>query len=292
MPDRSRAQRQRRADRHTALLRAYVAPEVVAHIMSDGESVLPSGVRLPVTVLFADIHNFTRLADRLPAERVVALLDEFFEAMTAAAVAHDATIDKLIGDAIMLVYGVPNARGDEAGRALATAASMHEAFRALLARWRHALPARLRLGLAVGCASGEAILANVGSAVRMDYTLIGAPVNLAARLTAAARSGETLVNGAIRDTVERTATGAVRFGRARHLALKGFRGRVASYPARFAPVIRASSTAAESDPVCGMKLVAARALRATHRGRTYHFCSRTCQNTFRRDPRRFAGSAG
>ena len=176
------------AAQRTALLGAYVAPEVVAHIMSDGQNALLSGVRLPVTVLFADIRNFTRLADTLPAERVVALLDEYFDAMTAAALAHGAMIDKLIGDAIMLVFGVPRGRGDEAQRALATAAAMQGAFAALVRPWHRSLPARLRLGLAVGCASGEVVLANVGSAARMDYTVIGTPVNLAARLTAAARA--------------------------------------------------------------------------------------------------------
>lgn len=67
----------RRAVRRDALLGAYVAPEVVAHIMSGGREPLLSGVRLPVTVLFADMCDFTRLADALPAERIVTMLDEF-----------------------------------------------------------------------------------------------------------------------------------------------------------------------------------------------------------------------
>lgn len=68
--------------------------------------------------------NFTRLADRIPPERVVDLLDEYFEAMTVPATAGRATIDKLIGDAIMLVFGIPRATGDEAHRAIETAAAM------------------------------------------------------------------------------------------------------------------------------------------------------------------------
>ena len=102
----STAYRSKVARRQT-LLGSYIAPEVVAHILSDGRRPLLSGVRLTVTVLFADIRGFTRLAHRLPAERVVTMLDEYFNTMSAAAVAHDGMIDKLIGDAIMVVYGVP-----------------------------------------------------------------------------------------------------------------------------------------------------------------------------------------
>lgn len=279
-----------RVAQRAALLGAYVASEVVAHIMSDGAVALPSGVRLTATVLFADIRNFTRLADTLPAERVVALLDEYFEAMTAAALARGAMIDKLIGDAIMLVFGVPRASGDEARRALDTAAAMQRAFAVLLRRWHRALPARLRLGLAVGCASGEVVLANVGSAARMDYTVIGTPVNLAARLTAAARAGETLVSAALRDAVR--ALPSVRVGRVRHLALKGFAGRIPAYPARMVGEPREPVRAETgTDPVCGMKLSVRRALHLEYRGRRYQFCSPRCRDAFRDHPRRYVRRA-
>ena len=282
-----------RSARRDALLGAYVAPAVVAHIMSDGRAPLLSGVRLPVTVLFADICNFTRLADLLPAERVVRLLDQYFDAMTAAAAAHQAMIDKLIGDAIMLVYGVPHTQGDEALRALDTAGAMHRAFAALLERWKTTLPARLRLGLAVGCASGEAVLAHIGSAARMDYTLIGRPVNLAARLTAAAGHGETLVSAPVRDAVSATPGSRIRFGRVRHLSLKGLRGRVVAYPAWMAATPpQQTRVETVSDPVCGMKVHPARALQVAYRGRPYYFCSPTCRAAFRRSPGRYARDAG
>jgi class 3 adenylate cyclase/YHS domain-containing protein len=281
----------RRAARRDALLGAYVAPQVVAHIVSNGRMPLLSGVRLPVTVLFADMCGFTRLADTLPAERVVTMLDEFFDAMSTPALAHAATIDKLIGDAIMLVFGVPTAAGDEAWRALCTASAMHRDFAVLRRRWRPALPTSLRPGLAIGCASGEAVLANVGSAARMDYTLIGRPVNLAARLTAAARAGETLVSAAVREAAAMAAEhGHVRFGRPRRLVLKGMHGRVTAYPtwmvAERAPRRTCPTTA--TDPVCGMKVEARRAPTVVYRGRPYHFCSPTCRAAFRRSPQRYA----
>ena len=277
-----------RTAERAALLSAYVAPEVVRHIMSDGTVPLPSGVRLPVTVLFADICNFTRLADRIPPERVVNLLDEYFEAMTVPATAGGAMIDKLIGDAIMLVFGIPRATGDEAHRAIETAAAMHRAFDALLRRWRRALP--LRLGLAVGCASGDVVLANVGSMARMDYTVIGTPVNLAARLTTAASAGETLVSAPVREALR--ILSRVRVGRVRHLSLKGFTSRVPAYPAVAAGVARREARlTSASDPVCGMKLSRRGAQRFAYAGRRYYFCSPRCRDAFQIDPERYVRRA-
>lgn len=276
------------------MLRAYLAPEVVAHIVSDGRIPLLSGVRLPVTVLFADIRGFTRLADTLPAERVVTMLDEFFDAMSTAALTHRATIDKLIGDAIMLVYGVPRAGGDEVWRALSTASAMHRAFAILRQRWRSTLPPSLRPGLAIGCASGEAVLANIGSAARMDYTLVGRPVNLAARLTAAAGDGETLVSATVRHAAVAARHAHVRFGRARRLVLKGMHGRVTAYPAWIVakrPTSRTQPTTA-TDPVCGMKVDTRHGRVLVYRGRPYHFCSPTCRTAFRRSPQRYAVGVG
>jgi class 3 adenylate cyclase/YHS domain-containing protein len=276
-----RLPRSRPAQR-SRLLQAYVAPEVVAHIMSDGRAPLLSGVRVPVTVLFADVRGFTRLADVLAAERVVAILDRHFAAMTAAAVEYGAMIDKLIGDAIMVVYGLPAIRGDEARRALLTAAAMHGAFDEMLPRWRE-IPRSVRLGLAVGIAAGDAVLANVGSAVRMDYTLIGATVNRAARLTAAAGRGETLVDGAVQ-----TAAGTDRaflFRAPRLLRLKGFRHPVRAYACRTqTPTASASPPTVVTDPVCGMKLDARAAVSLVRNGRRYYFCSQRCRAAFRRAP--------
>lgn len=288
---RARHSRPSRRGTRRALLGAYVAPAVVAHIMSDGRMPLLSGVRLPVIVLFADIRNFTPLADALPAERVVTILDEYFDAMTAAASAHGAMIDKLIGDAIMLVFGVPRARGDEALRALATAAAMHRAFRQLLRGWRKHVPANTRIGLGIGCAAGEAVLANVGSAARMDYTLIGAPVNLAARLVAAARPGTTLVSAGVRATVAAAPHAAAHFGRARRLRLKGLRRPVTAYTAEVSCVRRrARVPRVLVDPVCGMKLQPQHALSLVYDGQPYHFCSARCRTAFRRSPTRYIRS--
>lgn len=272
-------------------LGAYVAPEVVAHIMSDGRVPLRSGVRVPVTVLFADLRGFTRLSGRLAPEHVVAILDDYFDAVTAVAQGAGAMIDKLIGDAVMLVFGVPTARADDAARAVRTAVAMQHAFRALPARWRHRHGA-LRIGLAVGAASGEAVLANVGSAARMDYTLIGRPVNLASRLTAAARAGEVLISAPLY-AAARAGAADLDAGPARRLELKGFRGRVAAHAVRIgSPAAPPRGTATAEDPVCGMKLARRDAWSLVHARRRYFFCSPACRNAFRRAPDRYAGAPG
>jgi len=283
------ATRSRTAERRASLLSSYVAPEIVAHIMSDGRVPLPSGVRIPVTVLFADIRSFTRLAERLPAERVVAFLDDYFAAMSAAALAHGAIIDKLVGDAVMLLFGVPAPAGGEPTRALTTAIEMHRRFEQMTSRWRRQLPPGHALGLGVGCASGEVVLANVGSPARMDYTVIGAAVNLAARLAARAAPGVTLVDRAVRDGLSDELADQLRVSPPRFLALKGMRGRIRA----FACVARRGArppAAARSleDPVCGMKLHRAGATTRTHGRRRYYFCSRACAEAFARDPGRYA----
>jgi class 3 adenylate cyclase/YHS domain-containing protein len=274
--------------RRATLLGSYVAPEVVAHIMSDGRAPLLSGVRLPVTVLFADIRGFTRLADCLPAERVVSMLDEYFAAMTAAALAHDAMIDKLIGDAIMLLYGVPASRGDEATRALYTADDMQRRFAGLVGAWRRAFGSAPRVGLGIGCACGEVVLANVGSAARMDYTAIGSPVNLAARLAAAAPRGVTLVSALVRAQADPSDT-AIRFSRRRALALKGFRGSPVAYACGVLGRRPAAEAAAViEDPVCGMKVNPQSAIMRACGRKAYYFCSTACERIFARHPERYA----
>jgi class 3 adenylate cyclase/YHS domain-containing protein len=275
-----RGQRRRVAARQVALLGSYVNPEVVEHIMSDGRSPLQSGVRLPVVVLFADLRGFTRIAERLPAEHVVEILDQYFEAMSPIGLNHGGSIDKLIGDSLMVLYGVGSSRGDEASRAVRTAMEMQARFGDLRRRWRRR-HRQLSLGLGIGCAGGDVVVANVGSPARMDYTVVGATVNLAARLVAAAPAGVTLVSASVRSRLP--AGAGVRFGRARELTLKGFGEPMVAYavlpaPAPATPTSPRSKT--RVDPVCGMKIEQRRALTAIRRGRRFYFCSESCRREF------------
>jgi class 3 adenylate cyclase len=149
------------------------------------------------------------------------------------------------------------------------------------------LRGRPRLGLGAGLATGPVILAHVGSTTRMDYTVVGAAVNRAARLCAEARSREVLCDAmTVRNGAPRTpfpVRPTIRSFRAR-----GFRGalRVFAFKVRDQSVMK--SRGETIDPVCGMKVPAITDHTSRHRGRTYRFCSAGCRARFVRSPSRFA----
>jgi adenylate cyclase len=146
------------------------------------------GEELDVGVLFVDLVGSTRLASELPPADVVALLNEFFGAVVTAVTEHGGSVNKFEGDAALCVFGAPLPREDAAGDALAAA-------RALRARLRDELP---RADFGIGVSAGSAVAGNIGAAERFEYTVIGDPVNEAARLTELAKSdaGRVLASGA------------------------------------------------------------------------------------------------
>jgi class 3 adenylate cyclase len=149
----------------------------VARAMIDNSELVLGGAMREVTIMFADIRGFTTLAEALGARRVVDLLNEYFSYMADVIGAEGGIIDKFIGDAIMVLFGVPTSRGDDADRAVAAARSMH---RALTLMNEHGAGPVLRIG--VGLGSGPAIAGQIGSPDRMNYTVIGDPANLASRI--------------------------------------------------------------------------------------------------------------
>jgi class 3 adenylate cyclase/CheY-like chemotaxis protein len=149
----------------------------VARAMIDTPAAELGGAMREATILFSDIRGFTPLAEVLGARRVIDLLNEYFSYMADVIGAEGGIIDKFIGDAVMVLFGVPTSHGDDADRAVATARSMHRAL--MLMNERRAGPA-LRIG--VGLGSGPVIAGQVGSPDRMNYTVIGDPANLASRI--------------------------------------------------------------------------------------------------------------
>ncbi len=144
----------------------YLAPHVVEQLMRTPDGVALGGERATATILFADISGFTELADRLDAERVVEILNRFFSAAVQIVFEHDGLLDKFYGDGLMVVFGPPRVRDDDASRALAVAAALHEAAATIEADGKP-------LGLAIGIATGEVVAGHIGSPRRMDYTVIG-----------------------------------------------------------------------------------------------------------------------
>jgi len=180
-------------------LERFFAPEVAAAIVAAGAPVVAGGDRRTVTVLFNDIRGFTQLAESLAPEAVADLLTEFFSAMAEVVFAHGGTLDKFLGDGLLAVWGAPLPVEDDAGRALEAARTMQHTVAALNAVWRSR--GRPTIAIGIGLARGEVFAGRIGSDRRLDYTVLGDPVNLAARLCDTAAPGEILLTGQVREAL-------------------------------------------------------------------------------------------
>jgi adenylate cyclase len=173
------------------ILSRYLPDEVIAKILEDSSRLKLGGVRDFVTVLFADLTNFTAFADAVPPEHVMETLNEAFTRLTQIVADHRGTFDKYLGDGFMAFFGAPIPSDNDALNAVRTAVQMREAFEELQAAWGEG--PRQGLGLAIGINSGEAIVGNLGSERMMNYTVIGDAVNVAARLEELAGPGQILI---------------------------------------------------------------------------------------------------
>ncbi|MCC6645116.1 MAG: adenylate/guanylate cyclase domain-containing protein [Polyangiaceae bacterium] len=174
-------------------LSRFLSKELVTQIVEGKHSLALGGARAQVTVLFADVVSFTPLAESRPPEEVVALLNELFSLLTEIVFRHQGTVDKFIGDCLMAVWGAPVPAPDHAARAVAAAEDMLRFLENAAATWEQKYGVVVKL--AIGINSGEAIVGNVGSDKRMEYTVIGDTVNIAARLEQIAAPNQVLVAG-------------------------------------------------------------------------------------------------
>lgn len=162
----------------------YVSDQVVESLIDSGRRPELGGQSQTVTVLFSDIRNFTTISERLEAKEVVEMLNTYFERACAPLLAEGGSIDKFIGDAVMVEFGSPLPVGDHAIRGVRAALALR-AVAQDFAGWMAArFPGRDLPGFAVGIGlhSGEAVIGNIGSPARMEFTAIGDTVNLASRL--------------------------------------------------------------------------------------------------------------
>ena len=158
----------------------YMTPGVADRVMALGEDMLMRGERREVTVLFSDIRGYTTLSENLEADKVVELLNAYFETMVEAVFTYEGTLDKFIGDAIMAVYGAPLPLQNHAWAAVQSALDMRHRLAIFNAeRVQHNQP-EVRIG--IGISSGEVVSGNIGSQRKMEYTVIGDGVNLSSRL--------------------------------------------------------------------------------------------------------------
>lgn len=178
----------------------YLPQELVEKVVAREQDMALGGARRNVTVLFADVVAFTPLTDRLAAEEVVGLLNELFTIMTDIVFRHNGTIDKFIGDCVMAVWGATDADGDHAAEAVAAADDMMRWLEAGNSVWEERFGVRIEL--AIGINTGDAVVGNIGSESRMEYTVIGDTVNVAARLESIARPSQILITATTANAID------------------------------------------------------------------------------------------
>jgi adenylate cyclase len=158
----------------------YVSQQVMEEILEKGGELSLKGVRKKVTVLFSDIRNFTTFAEGHTPEQVVGLLNEYFEAMIDVIFRNKGTLDKFMGDGLMVLFGAPLPDSEQEENAVRAALEMQRELSRLAIKWTREVAVDIRIG--IGIHTGHAIVGNIGSTRRMEYTAIGDMVNLASRL--------------------------------------------------------------------------------------------------------------
>jgi adenylate cyclase len=190
------------------LFGTYVSPEVVESMVSSGEDPKLGGQTAEITAFFSDVQSFSTFSEKLDAERLVALMIDYLTAMTDILIYRGGTLDKYIGDAIVGMFGAPLHFPDHAYRACASTIEMHRQLGELREKWRrdggwpdivYQMQAR------IGLNTGPAVIGNMGSPRRFNYTMMGDTVNLAARCESGAKSYGvyTMVSGETRLAAQR-----------------------------------------------------------------------------------------
>lgn len=172
-------------------LSRYVGDNLVEKLINSKNGVFLENERKEVTILFADIRSFTTISERMEAEEVVSMLNQFFGVMVDIIFRNNGTLDKFIGDELMAVFGLIPSENGASHDAVQAAIQMQDATEDLMeARAKHN---KETFEIGIGVNTGSAIVGNVGSENRVDYTVVGDSVNVAARLEQIAKGGEIFV---------------------------------------------------------------------------------------------------
>jgi class 3 adenylate cyclase len=193
--ERELAEKSRALEQLSNQLAKYLSPQVYDSIFSGKQEVKVTSSRKKLTVFFSDIADFTETADRLESEELTRLLNHYLTEMSQIALDHGATIDKYVGDAILIFFGDPESKGvkEDAVACVEMALAMRQRLNELANIWRGdgiEKPLKCRMGIHTGfCTVG-----NFGSENRLDYTIIGSAVNTASRLESLAMPGEIFIS--------------------------------------------------------------------------------------------------
>ncbi len=170
---------------------AYLSPKLVEEMVDSQRDPELGGAAAEITALFSDVEGFSALSEDLPPEQLVALMNEYLGAMTQAVHDQGGTLDKYIGDAMVTMFGMPLPVEDHAARACIAALRMQERHARLREEWAQSgrwPEAVLGMRTRIGLNTGQAVIGNMGSEVRFNYTMMGDSVNLAARCESGAKA--------------------------------------------------------------------------------------------------------
>lgn len=176
-------------------LERYLSPNIVQEIIKSGEFQRLGGQLISAVVFFSDIRGFTKISEIYTPEQMVIQLNEYFEEMTKIIFMFDGTLDKFVGDMVMVLFGVPRPIPNSAERSVRMAIKMQQELKKLNTRW--VAEGKKPFGVGMGINLGDVIFGNIGSTRAMGLTVIGDNVNQAQRLEAYAKAGEILITESI-----------------------------------------------------------------------------------------------
>jgi len=173
-------------------LERFHSPQVIDMILRGSQEAKDNIMEpkdLTATILFTDINGFTRLSEQMPPREINMVLNEYFSKMTDIIFKYDGTLDKYIGDGLMAVFGAPMEKEDDSERAIKAALEMRDELSAMMGQEERERKFTFRVGIN----TGRVVAGNIGSPMRMDYTIIGDPVNIASRLESIAAPSQILI---------------------------------------------------------------------------------------------------
>ncbi len=173
-------------------LERFHSPQVVEMLLHGGQETkdnIMDPKEVTATILFTDIIGFTSLSETMPPREINMILNQYFSRMTDIVFDHDGTLDKYIGDGLMAVFGAPMQKSDDAARAIRAAQDMRKE----LEKLQNDLEEGRQINIRIGINTGRVVAGNIGSPRRLEYTVIGDPVNTASRLESIAQPNQILI---------------------------------------------------------------------------------------------------
>ncbi|MBD1850006.1 adenylate/guanylate cyclase domain-containing protein [Leptolyngbya sp. FACHB-711] len=201
----------------------YLSNEIVMNLLENPEGLKLGGDRRKITILTSDLRGFTALAERLQPEDVIHILNLYLGQMSEVINQYQGTIDEFMGDGILVLFGAPTARSDDALRAVACACAMQLAMGAVNAQLQSRGLSPLAMG--IGIHTGDVVVGNIGSEQRTKYGIVGSPVNLTYRIESYTQGGQILIS---EDTLQEAGS-SVKITRQKQVQPKGIQQPIVVY---------------------------------------------------------------